>query len=122
MGQQVSITVLAQATASNVEKPKDHKNMMSSGAEIPPECPMHADYKKKEETTLVADGNKADINPLNMMPPANQQPAKDQPFPLPTERQLSSIPRAVPGPDGKDRWEYPSQQVELISLYFMNQS
>jgi cytochrome c heme-lyase len=110
MGQQVSISVLAEATA----KPQNHKDMMSSGAEIPPECPMHANYqgKKKDETTLVADGNKADINPLNMMPPANQQPAKDQPFPLPTERQLSSIPRAVPGPDGKDRWEYPSQQVK----------
>lgn len=51
-----------------------------------------------------------DINPLNMMPPANQQPAADQPFKLPTERQVSSIPKATP--DGaKEFWLYPSQQM-----------
>ncbi|KAG7197121.1 hypothetical protein KM043_007211 [Ampulex compressa] len=59
------------------------------------ECPIsHMDEK--------------DINPLNMMPAANQQPAPDQPFPLPTERQVSSIPKAVG--DG-DFWVYPSQQM-----------
>uniref|UniRef100_A0A1A9VJ09 Holocytochrome c-type synthase n=1 Tax=Glossina austeni TaxID=7395 RepID=A0A1A9VJ09_GLOAU len=36
-----------------------------------------------------------DVNPLNMMPPANQKPAPDQPFPLSTERQTSSIPKAT---------------------------
>ena len=39
----------------------------------------------------------SDINPLNMMPPPNQQPSPDQPFTLPTDRQKSTIPRA-----GKD--------------------
>lgn len=112
----MSISVLAEAAVNNLEKPKmpaNHGDMRSAGAEIPPECPMHANYqgKKKDETVLVADGTKSDINPMNMMPPANQQPSKDQPFPLPTERQLSSIPRAVPGPDGKPFWEYPSQQM-----------
>lgn len=36
----------------------------------------------------------APLDPTNMMPPANQLPAPNQPFPLPTERQKSSIPRA----------------------------
>jgi cytochrome c heme-lyase len=121
MGQQMSISVAAEAAVNILDKPKmpaNHPDMKSSGAEIPPECPMHAQHqpKKKEETVLVnecpvpgvTDG---DVNPLNMMPPANQQPAKDQPFLLPTERQVSSIPRAVPAPDGKTFWEYPSQQM-----------
>lgn len=44
------------------------------------------------------------------MPPANQQPSPDQPFPLPTQRQVSSIPRAMP--DGSTEfWVYPSQQM-----------
>lgn len=44
------------------------------------------------------------------MPPANQQPAPDQPFNLPTNRQVSSIPRAMP--DGSTEfWVYPSQQM-----------
>lgn len=42
------------------------------------------------------------------MPAANQQPAPDQPFPLPTNRQVSSIPKAtVEG----EFWVYPSQQM-----------
>lgn len=41
------------------------------------------------------------------MPPPNQRPAPDQPFPLSTEREISTIPKA-----GTDtRWEYPSQQM-----------
>lgn len=42
-----------------------------------------------------------------MMPPPNQRPAPDQPFPLPTERQKSSIPKA--GTD--ETWQYPSPQM-----------
>jgi len=42
------------------------------------------------------------------MPPPNQRPAPDQPFPLSTERELSTIPRA----DKEDEcWMYPSQQM-----------
>lgn len=118
MGQQVSITVAAEAALNNFEKPKmpaNHQKLMSSGAEIPLECPMHANHQappKKEETVLISECPvQGDINPLNMMPPANQQPSKDQPFLLPTNRQLSTIPRAIPGPDGKQFWEYPSQQM-----------
>uniref|UniRef100_A0A1A9UQV4 Holocytochrome c-type synthase n=1 Tax=Glossina austeni TaxID=7395 RepID=A0A1A9UQV4_GLOAU len=37
----------------------------------------------------------SDVNPMNMMPPANQKPAPDQSFPVSTERQTSSIPKAT---------------------------
>ena len=52
------------------------------------------------------------LDPTNMMPPANQLPAADQPFPLPTERQKSSIPRA----GTQDNWQYPSQQMFYNAL------
>ncbi|KAJ9591813.1 hypothetical protein L9F63_001630, partial [Diploptera punctata] len=69
----------------------------------PPECPMH---KKVSSDGCPVSGN--DINPLNMMPPPNQQPAPDQPFPLPIDRQVSTIPKA--GSDN-EFWVYPSQQM-----------
>ncbi|XP_017208122.4 holocytochrome c-type synthase-like [Danio rerio] len=63
------------------------------------ECPMRA-----------ANGTKptlSDINPANMMPPPNQQPSADQPFPLSVVREESTIPRA-----GAERnWVYPSEQM-----------
>lgn len=44
------------------------------------------------------------------MPAPNQQPAPDQPFLLPTERQISNIPKVTP--DGATEfWVYPSQQM-----------
>ena len=43
------------------------------------------------------------------MPPPNQRPAPDQPFPLPTDRERSTIPKAG-GKEG-ETWEYPSQQM-----------
>lgn len=117
MGQQMSISVAAESLVNNSEKPKkpaDHPDPKSfSNMEIPPECPMHAQHQtqKKDQAVLSADPKSADLNPLNMMPPANQQPSPGQPFALPTERQLSTIPRAIPAPDGKEYWEYPSQQM-----------
>lgn len=112
-----SISVAAEATASNLldkqpKMPSNHANMRDMSGNPPPECPMHQKEPSKQEAVIVANGDKNnDINPLNMMPAANQKPAVDQPFPLPTERQLSTIPRAAPGPDGKQFWEYPSQQM-----------
>lgn len=44
------------------------------------------------------------------MPPANQMPAPDQPFPLSTDREESSIPKA--GTKG-ETWVYPSAQVRV---------
>ena len=57
-------------------------------------------------------GSGGPLDPRNMMPPANQLPAADQPFPLPTERQKSSIPRA----GTQDNWQYPSQQMFYNAL------
>lgn len=46
------------------------------------------------------------------MPPPNQKPAPDQPFPLPVEREVSTIPKA----DGDNEfWVYPSAQVLQIN-------
>ncbi|NXV89422.1 holocytochrome c-type synthase isoform X1 [Calonectris borealis] len=50
---------------------------------------------------------KDDIDPSNMMPPPNQQPSPDQPFPLSTVREESSIPRA----HSDKKWVYPSEQM-----------
>lgn len=71
----------------------------------PPSCPMH---KKEVFTPGCPVARNDDINPLNMMPPPNQLPAPDQPFSLPTERQVSTIPKA--GTEN-DFWVYPSQQM-----------
>ncbi|XP_066581065.1 holocytochrome c-type synthase [Prorops nasuta] len=77
----------------------------------PPECPMHKskqDTKTRDTNECPIDHSNADVNPLNMMPPPNQQPSPGQPFPLPTDRQVSSIPKAT----GEDEfWVYPSQQM-----------
>uniref|UniRef100_A0A914Z4M7 Holocytochrome c-type synthase n=1 Tax=Panagrolaimus superbus TaxID=310955 RepID=A0A914Z4M7_9BILA len=35
------------------------------------------------------------IDPLNAMPPPSQRPSPDQPFPLSTKRQRSSIPKST---------------------------
>lgn len=49
------------------------------------------------------------------MPPPNQQPSPDQPFPLSTNREQSSIPKA--GTNG-DVWVYPSAQVTFNAFLF----
>ena len=74
-------------------------------ANIPSECPMH-NNNNQSECPVKSDDK---VDPLNMMPPPNQRPAPDQPFPLPTERQRSSIPKAT-GEEG-ETWLYPSQQM-----------
>lgn len=42
------------------------------------------------------------------MPPMNQNPAPDQPFPLSKDREESTIPKAG---DDNEKWVYPSQQM-----------
>src|SRR2546430_15802380 len=61
--------------------PHFQKQSTEQKPNYPSECPMSG-----------STGN-SDVNPLNMMPPANQMPAPDQPFPLPTTRVTSSIPK-----------------------------
>lgn len=41
------------------------------------------------------------------MPPPNQMPAPDQPFPLSVKREESKIPRA----GSENNWVYPSEQM-----------
>uniref|UniRef100_A0A8D8N0P7 Holocytochrome c-type synthase n=1 Tax=Culex pipiens TaxID=7175 RepID=A0A8D8N0P7_CULPI len=90
------------------------KYASSGAANPPPECPMHQKQEPKEKPTLISEcpvkHDESDINPLNMMPPMNQNPAPDQPFALPKDRQVSSIPKVTE--DGKQEfWVYPSQQM-----------
>jgi len=71
------------------------------------QCPiMHKPTTSKSECPI-----QHDINPLNMMPPANQNPAPDQPFPLPTKRQVSTIPKAIVKEGEGPFWVYPSPQM-----------
>uniref|UniRef100_A0A1B6E9Z9 Holocytochrome c-type synthase n=1 Tax=Clastoptera arizonana TaxID=38151 RepID=A0A1B6E9Z9_9HEMI len=93
----------------DVTEVKDSHLHKTMEGDIPPECPMH---KQKPAAKVISECPVAhgenEINPANMMPPPNQQPAPDQPFPLPTNRQQSTIPKA--GTDG-EFWVYPSQQM-----------
>ncbi|XP_017778822.1 PREDICTED: cytochrome c-type heme lyase [Nicrophorus vespilloides] len=102
-------------TASEPQKPHHHEHMKQyAQGEIPPECPMHqkaAPAKPTAAGECPVKHDNTDINPLNMMPPANQQPAPDQPFLLPTERQVSSIPKSIVNEGESAFWVYPSQQM-----------
>lgn len=69
---------------------------ISQKASFTSECPMSQ-----------GKGDSTAINTDNMMPPPNQRPAPDQPFPLPTARQKSTIPKS----GAAENWEYPSQQM-----------
>lgn len=113
-----------------------HHGNSGSASVIPSECPMHQDNVKGRgqdtsrglsvtECPMSADAGPAhqqgvsfgkdytgkfvDIDPLNNEGPPNQKPAPDQPFILPTERQVSSIPKATP--DKEEHWVYPSPQM-----------
>ncbi|XP_041786476.1 holocytochrome c-type synthase-like [Anopheles merus] len=107
-----TLTKVEDAALPKGHPPLGDKAAMSGNP--PPECPMHQKQQPKEQPVLVSEcpikHDGAEVNPLNMMPPANQNPAPGQPFPLPTERQVSSIPKATT--DGKQEfWVYPSQQM-----------
>jgi len=87
-------------TAQYISAQKAMSSMMSecpsavseASPSVPSECPMH------NATALDSD---------NMMPPPNQRPAFDQPFPLNTSRVTSSIPRT----GTEKNWVYPSEQM-----------
>ncbi|RUS84712.1 hypothetical protein EGW08_007540 [Elysia chlorotica] len=72
----------------------------SNPASYPSACPMSQGEDKAKAII-------EDLNTNNMMPPPNQRPAPDQPFELPTERVVSSIPKA----DSDEKWVYPSPQM-----------
>ncbi|XP_055586363.1 holocytochrome c-type synthase [Uranotaenia lowii] len=123
---EIMATNIVHTEAADASKlPPGHPPMPGGGVGIdaagvnpPPECPMHkkepAQPVVKEKPVLVSEcpvkHDQSDINPLNMMPPMNQNPAPGQPFPLPTDRQTSSIPKVTE--DGRQEfWVYPSQQM-----------
>ncbi|XP_059146879.1 holocytochrome c-type synthase-like [Physella acuta] len=72
---------------------------------LPSECPMSnsKQFSKKDQD----EAKPPEFNKDNMMLAPNQLPAPDQPFPLPTERILSSIPKA----GTEENWVYPSPQM-----------
>uniref|UniRef100_F6YF82 Holocytochrome c-type synthase n=1 Tax=Equus caballus TaxID=9796 RepID=F6YF82_HORSE len=86
-------------------KPSDptHESKTDS---VPAHQERAYEYVQCPVTGAVAE-NKENLDPSNLMPPANQTPAPDQPFPLSTVREESSIPRA----DSEKKWVYPSEQM-----------
>ncbi|KRT84887.1 hypothetical protein AMK59_2022 [Oryctes borbonicus] len=110
---ELAATQIVYPQAATVPAPykPDHSKFMQgdfSKDAIPPECPMH---KKQAVSDCPVRGSGDGIDPLNMMPPANQQPAPDQPFSLPTERQVSTIPKSILKEGEGPYWVYPSQQM-----------
>lgn len=122
-----------QDIVSNIDSPATQVHNSTVGAAIPSECPMH--HSKQEESLQAYPsecpmnagedskwpahqagvhygkdlaGKFVDINPLNMEAYPNQNPSPDQPFELPTERQVSSIPKAG---SESENWVYPSPQM-----------
>lgn len=73
------------------------------------ECPVINTKNFGNQCPIQHSGD--EINPLNMMPPANQTPAPDQPFRLPTNRQVSTIPKAIVQEGEEPFWVYPSPQM-----------
>ena len=99
------IKLLSRTDETNVEVHRISDCTMS-------ECPVAAGEEGPPQVLVSVPSDREDTDPRNMMPPANQQPSPDQPFPLPTERQKSSIPRS----GTEDNWVYPSQQMFYNAL------
>ncbi|VEN56518.1 unnamed protein product [Callosobruchus maculatus] len=121
MGNTVSAAEIAASQIVNPNAPPSyhyahhhHQSFQHFQGDIPPECPMHTKTKPKSYSLgsecPVGEGN-GDINPLNMMGPANQSPAPGQPFPLSTDRQTSTIPKAIVKEGESPFWVYPSPQM-----------
>jgi cytochrome c heme-lyase len=103
---------------SNTTPIPDSNNKSTSNNENVRGCPvMHQDGENRKNMPIyrsecpaaAGDVQGAAIDQRNMMPPPNQLPAPDQPFPLPIERQWSTIPK--PGAKEEETWQYPSQQM-----------
>ncbi|XP_050703017.1 holocytochrome c-type synthase-like [Eriocheir sinensis] len=102
---------VAASSASPSECPMDKSYQQQS---LPSECPMSGGAGKGPAHQAGLHygtdhaGKFVDINPLNQEAFPNQKPSPDQPFALPTERQVSSIPKA--DAEGEN-WVYPSPQM-----------
>ncbi|XP_013406969.1 cytochrome c-type heme lyase [Lingula anatina] len=88
--------------SSSSECPVQHGQRSPEPVYYPSECPMN----RENEGPLPS--GMGDIDPTNMMPPPNQRPSPDQPFPLSTDRVVSSIPK---GGTENEYWVYPSPQM-----------
>jgi len=73
-------------------------------------CPMRA--KKAEPTACVSSSE--ELDPSNMMPPANQEQSQYQSGDLSKERVESTIPR---GANAEGNWVYPSEQMFFNALH-----
>lgn len=120
MGNTVSAAEVAATQIVFPNSYADRSKHIHTGAEqhkstgyqdIPPECPMHQKQKAQEQCPVNQGKGEDKINPLNMMPAMNQNPAPDQPFLLPTSRQTSTIPKAIVNQGESHFWQYPSQQM-----------
>lgn len=113
MGAQASSSTTTTTVKEPVSPPNDakHANMQGSIDQCPhfqkEQQPQQPNYPS-ECPMSGSSGNTTDINPLNMMPPANQMPAPDQPFLLSTDRITSNIPKVS---DKEEKWVYPSPQM-----------
>lgn len=116
MGQVTSSTSLPtqQPTASGCPIKHDQIPAPSNDArpKLPAECPISHSPAPASTTTRPAEcpilhERPADtLNPLNNIPNLSQSPSASQASNLPTDREVSSIPRAA----GGAKWEYPSPQ------------
>ncbi|XP_056633996.1 holocytochrome c-type synthase [Diorhabda sublineata] len=119
MGNSVSAAEIAKSAASQLINPNetanfehDHKRVITNfTGEIPPECPMHNRMNQKKTESVCPVTQNEEINPLNMMEPANQKPSPGQPFSLSTKREISTIPKAVVKEGEDPFWVYPSAQM-----------
>jgi len=93
--EEVTLSAIPTPAPPTESVPKDSELFIS-------ECPSQAGAAA---STTQADNK--DIDPRNMMPPPNQRPSPDQPFPLPTDRVKSSIPKS----GTEETWLYPSEQM-----------
>ncbi len=105
MGGQTSSVPSNQNLNESVKPPADaqHSNVKGSIDQ----CPHFQKQPTEQKTTYPSEcpmsgaASTSDINPLNMMPPANQMPAPDQPFSLSTTRVTSNIPKVS---DKNENW------------------
>ncbi|KAK7118586.1 hypothetical protein R3I94_022168 [Phoxinus phoxinus] len=94
-----------------------HQEIPKSSPPPPPECPMHQaqappaspahQERAYEFVECPMRASEGAVDPTNMMPPPNQVPAPDQPFPLSIKREESKIPRS----GAEQNWVYPSEQM-----------
>lgn len=98
----------ATAAAPPSACPVPHDQRHAAPSPAPSACPVPHDQPKAESKSILLQ-----LNPLNyMFKDLSQAPAKNQALALPTERELSTIPKST----GDGNWEYPSPQQMYNAL------